>query len=433
MDRVIWKTLTVAEQQKLLQRPVFNEPQINNDVAVIIEEVKQTKDKALKRFTKLFDRVKITDFKVSEHEVRTSKFKLKKDRVAAIEFAFEQIYRFHQDQLPVTRKRRLSDGVYTERHYKAITKIGLYVPGGAAPLPSTVLMLGVPALIAGCSQKIICTPPKADGTVDEYILFAAKLCGIEKVYKLGGAQAIAAMAYGTESIPKVDKIFGPGNAWVTAAKLAVMSDPGAASCDLPAGPSELLIIADQYANATFIAADLLAQTEHGPDTQVFLVTDSIKLAAKIARQIELQLVTLRRQENIKRALQTSKIIVVDDLPTAFKISNCYGPEHLSIQVKSPKRWLNFIENAGAVFLGSWTAQVLGDYVIGNNHVLPTYGYAKSQSALGVYDFIKQIPIQFVSKKACSKIAPVAAILAELEQLDAHAKAVNLRVRAMRCP
>lgn len=431
MDNVIWKALTAAEQQMLLQRPVFNDQQINYDVAAIIAEVKQAQDNALKRFGQLFDRINLVDFNVTAQELRTAKLKLKKDRAAAIEFAFEQINLFHQDQLPVARKRMLCKGVYSQKYYKAIEKVGLYVPGGMTPLPSTVLMLGVPALIAGCSRKIICTPPKSDGTVDEHILFAAQLCGIEEVYKLGGAQAIAAMAYGTPSIPKVDKIFGPGNAWVTAAKLAVMSDPCAASCDLPAGPSELLVIADQNANAAFIAADLLAQAEHGPDTQVFLVTDSTKLAAKVTGQIGQQLATLRRKETIIRALKASKIIVVDDIVTAFKISNQYGPEHLSIQVKNPKQWLASIANAGAVFLGSWTAQALGDYVIGNNHVLPTYGYAKSQSALGVYDFIKQIPIQTVSKKACAKIAPIAAVLAELEQLDAHANAINLRARKVR--
>lgn len=428
MDRIIWNTLTTVEQQTVLQRPTFKEQKIYNEVFAIINEVKKNRDQALTHFTKLFDRIAITDFKITSLELESSKSKLRKERVAAIEFAFDRIYRFHKEQLPNNRKRTLSEGVVTQKHYKPIKKIGLYVPGGVAPLPSTVLMLGVPALIAGCSEKIICTPPKADGTVDEHILFAAKLCGIETIYKLGGAQAIAAMAYGTETIPKVDKIFGPGNAWVTAAKLAVLCDPCAANCDLPAGPSELLIIADKYANPTFIAADLLAQTEHGSDTQVFLVTDSEKLAAEVTRQIGLQLVMLRRQEPIKKALQTSKIIVVEDLTTAFEVSNTYAPEHLSIQVKNPKRWLDLIENAGAVFLGPWTAQAMGDYVIGNNHVLPTYGYAKSQSALGVYDFIKQIPIQSVSKKACKQIAPVAAILAELEQLDAHANAVNLRVR-----
>jgi histidinol dehydrogenase len=308
--------------------------------------------------------------------------------------------------------------------------VGLYVPAGTAPLPSTAIMLAVPARLAGCPLRVMCTPPRADGTADPAVLVAARLCGVSRVFKLGGAQAVAAMAYGTESVPKVDKIFGPGNAWVTAAKQFVAADAGGAALDMPAGPSEVLVIADESARPAFVAADLLAQAEHSEDAQVVLLTTSRALAEACIAEVARQLESLPRKAIASRAITESRVILVPDLATALEVSNRYAPEHLILQVRAPRQWLGCIRNAGSVFLGAWTPETMGDYCSGTNHVLPTYGHARAYSGLGVADFVKRITVQEVSPAGLADLGVTARTLARMESLDAHANAVSVRLEAI---
>jgi histidinol dehydrogenase len=312
---------------------------------------------------------------------------------------------------------------------RAIESVGLYVPAGSAPLPSTALMLGVPARIAGCKTRILCSPVQASGRVDSAVLYASRVAGVQRVFKLGGAQAVAAMAYGTKSVPKVDKIFGPGNTWVTEAKAQVDRDPAGAARDYPAGPSEVLVIADETANPAFVAADLLSQAEHGADSQVLLVTTSAKLGRAVIAAIAQQKTRLTRGNLVDAALEHSSVVVVDSLETAFAISNEYAPEHLILQIEKPRTWLDKVSAAGSVFLGPWTPESVGDYCSGTNHVLPTYGYARRYSSLGVADFLRSMTVQQLSFEGLQAIGPIATTLAALEGLDAHAWAVNERLEA----
>jgi histidinol dehydrogenase len=311
-----------------------------------------------------------------------------------------------------------------------IGAVGLYVPAGTAPLPSTAIMLAVPARLAGCPLRVLCTPPRPDGTADPAVLVAARLCGVSRVFKLGGAQAVAAMAYGTASVPKVDKIFGPGNAWVTAAKQIVAADAGGAALDMPAGPSEVLVIADESARAEFVAADLLAQAEHSEDAQVVLVSTSRALAEACVEEVTQQLAALPRRAIAARALEGSRALLVPDLATALELSNRYAPEHLILQVRAPREWLGRVRNAGSVFLGPWTPETMGDYCSGTNHVLPTYGHARAYSGLGLADFVKRITVQEVSPAGLADLGRTARTLAHLESLDAHANAVSVRLAAI---
>lgn len=317
-----------------------------------------------------------------------------------------------------------------ERVLRPITRVGLYVPAGTAPLPSTALMLGVPAAIAGCRQVVMCSPARADGRCDEAVLYVARLTGVHKVFKLGGAQAIAAMAYGTASVPKCDKLFGPGNAWVTEAKLQVSGDPAGAAIDMPAGPSEVLLIADAEASAAFVAADLLSQAEHGPDSQVVLLSPSQEMLDDVAAEVARQLAQLPRHAIATQALAQSRLIKVESLGQALEVSNQYAPEHLILQVREPRSWLENIESAGSVFLGAWTPESVGDYCSGSNHVLPTYGYARSYSGVSVASFQKQITVQEVSPDGLRNIGPCAATLAAAEQLEAHRRAVTMRLAVL---
>jgi histidinol dehydrogenase len=291
-------------------------------------------------------------------------------------------------------------------------------------------MLAVPARIAGCPVRVICTPPRPDGSADPAVLAAARLCGVDQVFKIGGAQAVAALAYGTASVPKVDKIFGPGNAWVTAAKQLVATDSAGAALDMPAGPSEVLVIADESARPEFVASDLLAQAEHSEDAQVLLVTTSTGLAAETIAELSLQMANLPRRAIIERSIASSRVIVVDQLESAFELSNQYAPEHLILQLAEPRRWLEKVRNAGSVFLGPWTPETMGDYCSGTNHVLPTYGHARAYSGLGVFDFVKRITVQELSPEGLLDLGPTARALARLESLDAHANAVTVRLDAL---
>jgi histidinol dehydrogenase len=348
----------------------------------------------------------------------------------AIQEAAARIAQFHRAAAPQPVGVDTAPGVRVERMLRPISRVGLYVPAGSAPLPSTALMLGVPAQIAGCREVVLCSPARADGRCDEAVLYAARLTGVHKVFKLGGAQAIAAMAYGTASVPRCDKLFGPGNSWVTEAKLQVSTDPDGAAIDMPAGPSEVLVIADADANPVFVAADLLSQAEHGPDSQVILLSPSTELLDQVAREVERQCAELPRAAIAQKALAQSRLIAVDSLSQAIAVSNRYAPEHLILQVAEPRALLDGIDSAGSVFLGQWTPESVGDYCSGSNHVLPTYGYARSYSGVSVASYQKQITVQEVSAEGLRNIGPCTATLAAAEQLEAHRRAVTLRLAAL---
>jgi len=349
---------------------------------------------------------------------------------AAIERAISNVRQFHAAQGSAPLRVETAPGVVCERFSVPIRAVGLYVPAGVAPLPSTAIMLAVPAAIAACPVRVMCTPSARNGAADPAVLVAARKAGIDQVFKVGGAQAIAAMAYGTATIPKCDKIFGPGNAWVTAAKLLVAQDAAGAAADLPAGVTEVMVIADDSARADFVAADLLAQAEHSPDAQSILVTTSAALADEVARQVRRQAAALSRAEILAQSVGHMRLLIVDSLETAFRIANDYAPEHLLLEIREARRWLGAVSAAGAVFLGHWSPESMGDYCSGPNHTLPTYGYAKAHSGLSLEDFQKRITVQELTPGGLAGLGPTAQILADLEGLDAHAAAVTIRLAAL---
>jgi histidinol dehydrogenase len=424
----IWSELGAAEQDKLLRRPALqNDAEIRDQVASILHDVRSGGDDAIRRMTENYDGVRIDHARVSKQEISAARQQLDQNAVAAITLAIENITRFHEQQVPQAITVETMPGVVCERISQPLDAVGLYVPAGSAPLPSAAIMLAVPAAIAGCPLRILCTPPRSDGTADPAVLVAASMANITKIFKVGGAQAIAAMAYGTESIPKVRKIFGPGNAWVTSAKTLVSSDTAGAAIDLPAGPSEVLVIADAGASAEFVAADLLSQAEHGPDSQVLLLTTSESLAREVRSQVEEQLSTLSRADIARAALDSSAIIVVDSVRKAIGISNRYAPEHLILQIADARGMIADIRNAGSVFIGAWSPESAGDYCSGTNHVLPTYGHATTYSGLGVDQFMRSMTIQELSRDGLESIGGAISTLARLEGLDAHAAAVTRRL------
>lgn len=397
----------------------------------IIDAVKTGGDKAIINFTKQFDQVSLATLVVSEQELSEAENLIGDEAKAAIQFAQKQLRVVCEAQMAEIikiKKIESCDGVVCERQSRPIEKIGLYIPGGSAPLISTVLMLGVPSKIANNQLRVLCTPPDRNGRINPHILYAAQLCGIKNIYTTGGAQAIAAMAYGTESIPKVDKIFGPGNAWVTQAKQLVSQDPKGAAIDMPAGPSEVLVIADNTANPNYVAADLLSQAEHGPDSQVILICLSEDVVLRVKSAIQSQLKNLSRQNIIDQSLKNSRMIVVKEMAEAIALSNQFAPEHLILQVNNPDAYLDSVINAGAVFLGPWAPETVGDYVTGSNHVLPTYGNARTYSGLSVVDFMKFISVQRVTSEGLVNIGKYAEVLAALEGLDAHKNAVRIRLK-----
>ncbi|MFS8606531.1 MAG: histidinol dehydrogenase [Gammaproteobacteria bacterium] len=423
-----WNSLTDAERQALLTRPALaDDAALKARVAEIVAEVRRDGDAALRRLTRTIDGIEIDAVEVSKDEIDAAERALSPAQRNAIRAAAANIEAFHRAQLPADLEVETAPGVRCERISRPIRRVGLYVPAGTAPLPSTALMLGIPARLAGCETRILCSPPQRDGRVDAAVLFAARVAGVERVFRVGGAQAIAAMAYGTETVPKVDKIFGPGNTWVTAAKALVDADPNGAARDFPAGPSEVLVIADDTANAAFVASDLLSQAEHGVDSQVLLITTSRRLAQAVADEVERQKAKLSRRDALEGALSHSSIIVVDDLATAVSISNAYAPEHLILQVQRPRELLRSVEAAGSVFLGPWAPESVGDYCSGTNHVLPTYGYARRSSSLGVGDFMRSMTVQELTEDGLRRIGPIAETIAALEGLDAHARAVTARL------
>ncbi|MGE0113861.1 MAG: histidinol dehydrogenase [Steroidobacteraceae bacterium] len=426
--RIVWSTLTAAEQAAALNRPAQdNATEVLQKTQAIIDEVRAGGDAALRILTERFDGARLDQLQVSDAEFAVAEQALTEVQLTALKRAIANVRRFHEAQLSEPLRVETSPGVVCERHYRAIDAVGLYAPAGTAPLPSTVIMLAVPASIANCPTRILCTPPRRDGSADPAVLVTARLCGIDRVFKVGGAQAVAAMAFGTESIPKTDKIFGPGNRWVTAAKLLVANDPNGAALDLPAGPSEVLVIADEQANPAFVAADLLAQAEHSVDAQSILVTTSNALTDQVLVELDRQTALLSRESTLLKALEHARLIIVNDLSTAFAVSNAYAPEHLIVQVNNARSWLPQIRNAGSVFLGPWTPETMGDYCSGTNHVLPTYGFARAYSGLSLADFMKRMTVQELSSAGLQDLGPTAVTIAELEGLDAHANAVRVRM------
>lgn len=431
MRLLLWKALSDAERRAALARPAqSSRPDVASSVGDIIAAVRRDGDAALRDLTERFDGVRLDALAVSRAELAEARGQLTAAQLDALRRAIANVEAFHAAQRLEPFAMDVMPGVRCERILRPISAVGLYVPAGSAPLPSAVVMLAVPARLAGCPQRVLCTPPARDGSAHPAILAAAELCGVERVFKVGGAQAIAALAYGTQSIPKVDKIFGPGNAWVTEAKQRVAGDPEGAACDLPAGPSEVLVIADESARAELVAADLLAQAEHDPQSQAVLVTPSSELAGAVVAAVERQVGALSRRSILERSLAASRCIVVEDLATAIAVSNEYAPEHLILQVREPRRALDEVRNAGSVFLGEWSPEPLGDYCSGTNHVLPTYGYARAYSGLSTLDFVKRITVQELTAGGLTALGPVAAELARLEGLDAHASAVTRRLAVL---
>ena len=426
-----WHTLSDTERRAALARPSMES---RTDIAAValevINTVRRDGDAALRTYTERFDEVKLEGLAVSRTEFAAARKELSTEQVKALERAIDNVSRFHQAQVPQPFATDTMPGVRCERIIRPIQAVGLYVPAGSAPLPSAVVMLAVPARIAGCPRKVLCTPPNRQGHANAAVLVAAELCGNETVFKVGGAQAIAALAYGAGSVPKVDKIFGPGNAWVTAAKQLVAGDPAGAACDMPAGPSEVLVVADDTARADFVAADLLAQAEHDGQSQAILITPSRKLAEATAAAIQTQLSGLSRRSILDKSLASSRCIVVADLDVAIRVANEYAAEHLILEVSEPRRWLPQIHNAGSIFLGAWSPEPMGDYCSGTNHVLPTYGYARAYSGLSVLDFVKGVTVQELSPAGLRALGPTAVVLARLEGLDAHANAVTRRLAVL---
>ena len=392
-----------------------------------MDDVRNNGDAALRKLTRELDDAEIAEFRVSDVDFDDAEQRLSTAQLEAIGLAIDNVRAFHAPQLTAPIVVETMPGVRCERISQPIDAVGLYVPAGTAPLPSAAIMLAVPAVIAGCPRKLMCTPPRPDGSADPAVLVAARRAGIEDVFKVGGAQAIAAMAYGTDSIPKVNKIFGPGNAWVTEAKSQVAGDPAGAAMDMPAGPSEVLVIADDEANPEFVASDLLSQAEHGRDSQVLLVTNSQALAARVSQEVSAQLASLTRADIASDAIANSVAIVTDSLATAVEISNRYAPEHLILQVAEPRLMLTGIRNAGSVFLGCWSPESAGDYCSGTNHVLPTYGHARSYSGLSVDQFMRQMTVQELTADGLQSIGRSVIELAGLEGLDAHGAAVERRL------
>jgi histidinol dehydrogenase len=424
-----WKKLSAAQQAAALQRPAQKaQKRIAIIVAGVLARVRRQGDAALRQLTAKFDGARLKSLRVSAAEFAAAEKALRPADRAALRRAYANIRKFHLAQRAQPVRVETTRGIVCEKVTRPIERVGLYVPGGSAPLFSTALMLGVPAQIAGNPVRVLCTPPDRQGRINPWILCAARLCGITEVFKVGGAQAIAAMAYGTASIPKCDKLFGPGNSFVTEAKQQVSR--GSVAIDLPAGPSEVMVIADRSAVPAFVAADLLSQAEHGPDSQVMLVTFSETTAAKVAQEVARQLAQLPRAAIARQALQKSRVILVSSLAEAVEVANRYAPEHLILQVENPRRLLPEITTAGSVFVGRWTPESLGDYASGTNHVLPTYGWARACSGLGLADFQRTMTIQEASPRGLARLGGTVARLADAENLTAHQRAVTIRLRAL---
>lgn len=424
IQTVNWLDLSKDQQQQLLSRPAMaDSSSLSSTVADIISAIRKDGDSALINFTKRFDQLEGNNISKTAEDITQATARLGDDIKDAIDTAYQQVVKFHQAQQQDVIRVETMPGVVCEMHTQAIETVGLYIPGGSAPLPSTVIMTGAPAQIAGCERIVLCSPPP----IADEILYAASLCGVHEIYTIGGAQAIAALAYGTETIASVDKIFGPGNSFVTEAKRQVSNDFCGAAIDMPAGPSEVLVIADSQADPAFIAADLLSQAEHGHDSQSILVTTSAEIAALTAQEISKQVALLERREIAEKALAHSVNIICKDIEQAVEISNRYAPEHLIVQTENPRALQPKLKNAGSIFLGAWTPESVGDYASGTNHVLPTYGYTRTYSSLGLADFVKRYTVQELTADGLRNLAPTVTCLADAEGLTAHKRAVTIRM------
>jgi histidinol dehydrogenase len=410
---------------KLLARPTFDSTSLFDTVQKVLDDVHTHGDKAVKKYTEQFDKVNLDAIEVSKEEIAEAEKLVSSDLKQAIEMARRNIWKFHSEQQHDLPEIQTSPGVYCWQKAIAIQKVGLYVPGGTAPLFSTVLMLGIPAQIAECNEVVLCTPPNKEGKIHPAVLYAAKVAGVHRIFKIGGTQAIAAMAYGTETVPKVYKIFGPGNQYVTAAKqLVSLKD---VAIDMPAGPSEVEVIIDETANPVFVAADLLSQAEHGVDSQSILITVSEKMVEPVLEQIELQVEQLPRKEFARRALENSKIIVLKTLEEAVEMTNEYAPEHLIISTRFYMGVAANIINAGSVFLGNYTPESAGDYASGTNHTLPTNGYAKAYNGVNLDSYVRKVTFQQITQEGLTNLSNAIILMAENEDLMAHSNAVKVRL------
>lgn len=426
-DVIDWQGLDPTQRQQILLRPPMPDSGLQAKVAEIIEQVQQQGDAALLQYALKFDQVELQQLEVSEQEWAAAESQVSVGVVEAIDEAIQRIDDFHSAGKPVGLNMETAVGLRCEARYLPISSVGLYVPGGSAPLISTVTMLAVPARIAGCKQVVLCTPPDANGNVAPAILVAAARCGVKRVFKAGGAQAIAAMGLGTETIPACAKLFGPGNAWVTEAKQQISARPGGAARDMPAGPSEVLVIADESADAAAVCWDLLSQAEHGPDSQAILISTSLQLITDVQQQLPDLAASLPRFKILQASLQHLRLICVSSIDAAIEISNDYAPEHLIINCQAAGDAANQVTTAGSVFIGPWTPESLGDYCSGTNHVLPTYGYARAYSGLSVNDFMRRMTLQRASNFGLRSVGPCAVTLAREEGLEAHAMAVEYRL------
>ncbi len=415
--------------QKHLARPAMESAKIKEIVKPIFEKVARTGDKALRKFAKEFDHVKLDSLLASQEEIQAAAAQLSPELIEAIALAKSNIEKFHAAQATPDLVVEVMPGVTCSRKSVPIQRVGLYIPGGTAPLFSTVLMLGVPAALAGCAEVVLCTPPNREGNIHPAILYTAQLVGISKIVKVGGAQAIAALTFGTESVPQVDKIFGPGNQYVTAAKQ--MATKYGVAIDMPAGPSEVLVYADETAIPTFVAADLLSQAEHGVDSQVVLVSTSEDFAKKVVAEISLQLKSLSRKDIAAKALKNSCAVILEDTESAVALINDYAPEHLILALANEEAILDKIYNAGSVFIGNFSPEAAGDYASGTNHTLPTAGYARNYSGVSLDSFVKKITYQKITPKGLQALGPAVEIMAANEQLDAHKNAVTLRLNSLK--
>lgn len=420
-----YKTLGKTEIQQLVARNTDPNNAIQEVVQEIIQQVRHQGDIVLREYAAKFDKVELDRLYLDEEDIDALASTIDRDQQRALEIAFQNIHKFHSTQLKRERTVETMPGVKCWREVRPIEKVGLYIPGGSAVLPSTLLMLGIPARIAGCKEIVVCSPPQSNGKINGFVAFCLKLLKINRIYLVGGAQAVAAMGFGTETIPKVDKIFGPGNQFVTKAK-SIIQGLANVSIDMPAGPSEVLVIADESANAAFVAADLLAQAEHGADSQAVLVATSTAIVDAVNTALVAQLAVLPRKELAAKAIENSYAITVENLQEAIQFSNDYAPEHLILETDQWESLTRYISNAGSVFLGHLTPESAGDYASGTNHTLPTSGYARSYSGVSVDSFVKKVTFQHISETGLQQIGSVVEILAELEGLQAHKNAISIR-------
>ena len=425
----VYKNPDKAEWNVLAKRPILEQEALDDIVVDILSNVKIDKDKALLKYAEKFDGVVLDSLKVESSEVEEAISVVSQELKEAINIAKQNIEVFHKSQKVEEQIIETTKGVKCWRKSVAIEKVGLYIPGGSAPLFSTILMLGIPAKLAGCKEVVLCTPPNKEGEINPAILYTANLVGISKIYKVGGAQGIAAMAFGTESVPQVYKIFGPGNQFVTKAKELIQQE--GVAIDMPAGPSEVLVIADESSNPGFVAADLLSQAEHGPDSQVILLSDNEDIIKQTIIELEKQLNILPRKNIAREALKNSRAILLNSIEECVKFSNLYAPEHLIIATENATNYIKSITNAGSVFLGKYSCESAGDYASGTNHTLPTNGYAKNYSGVSLDSFVKKITFQNLSKEGIQAIGPAIELMAEAEGLDAHKNAVTLRLEALK--